>query len=132
MSDQEEQMGQAPQDRGLVSDIGPVTVDWPRSIGYYAGIGIAVALEAIEPPLALFIAAIPFLKMLNRPNASQAVRFISQVLDGAAKPVGGSSEATIQLATAGEAAPQQSDRPTIWQEARQVAERARAGRAVSS
>jgi hypothetical protein len=132
MSDQEEQMGQAPQDRGLVSSIGPLKVDWPRSIGYYAGIGIAVAVEAIEPPLALFIAAIPFLKMLNRPSASQAVRFISQVLDGASKPVGGDSEATIQLVTAGEAAPQQSERPTIWQEARRLAERTRAGRPASS
>jgi hypothetical protein len=132
MSDQGEQMGQAQQDRGLVSRIGPLKVDWPRSLGYYAGIGIAVAVEAIEPPLALFIAAIPFLKMLNRPEASQAVRFIGQVLDGAAKPVGGSSEATIQLATAGEAAPRQSAQPTIWQEARQVAERARAGRPASS
>jgi hypothetical protein len=132
MSDQGEQTGQAPQDRGLVSRIGPVKVDWPRSIGYYAGIGIAVAVEAIEPPLALFIAAIPFLKMLNRPNASQAVRFIGQVLDGAAKPVGGSSEATIQLAPAGEAAPQQSAQPTIRQEARQVPQRARAERPASS
>jgi hypothetical protein len=125
-------MGQAPQDRGLVSQIGPLKVDWPRSIGYYGGIGIAVAAGMIEPPLALFIAAIPFLKMLNRPNASQPVRFVGQVLDGAAKPVGGSSEATIQLATAGETAPQQPAQPTIWQEARQVAERARAGRPASS
>jgi hypothetical protein len=132
MSDQEEQMGQAQQDRGLVSQIGPLKVDWPRSIGYYGGIGIALAAGMIEPPLALFIAAIPFLKMLNQPDASQAVRFISQVLDGAAKPVGGSAEATIQLVTAGEAAPQQSAQPTIWQEARQVAERARAGRPASS
>jgi hypothetical protein len=131
MSDQGEQTGQAPQDRGLVSQIGPVKVDWPRSIGYYGGIGLAVAAGAIEPPLAIFIAAIPFLKMLNRPRASQPVRFIGQVLDGAAKPVGGSSEATIQLASADEAAPQQSDRLTIWQEARQVAERARAGRPAS-
>jgi hypothetical protein len=125
-------MGQAQQDRGLVSQIGPLKVDWPRSIGYYGGISIAVAAGMIEPPLALFIAAIPFLKMLNRPNASQPVRFIGQMLDGAAKPVGGSSEATIQLATAGEAAAQQSERPTIWQEALQVAERARAGKPASS
>jgi hypothetical protein len=125
-------MGQAQQDRGLVSQIGPLKVDWPRSIGYYGGISIAVAAGMIEPPLALFIAAIPFLKMLNRPNASQPVRFIGQMLDGAAKPVGGSSEATIQLATAGEAAAQRPERPTIWQEALQVAERARAGKPASS
>jgi len=72
MADQGEHIGQAPQDRGLVSHIGPITVDWPRSLGYYGGIGIAVAAGAIEPPLAIFIAAIPFLKMLNRPNSLSA------------------------------------------------------------
>ena len=123
--------GQAPQDRGLVSRIGPVKVDWPRSLGYYGGIGIAVAAGVIDPPLAIFIAAIPFLKMLNRPKASQPVRFIGQVLDGAAKPVGGSSEATIEL-EASDAKSQQSRRPTMWREARQIADRAGAGRAVMS
>jgi hypothetical protein len=124
MADQEHP-GQASQDRGLVSRIGPVKIDWPRSIGYYGGIGIAVAAGVIDPPLAVFIAAIPFLKMLNRPRASQPVRFIAQVLDGAAKPVGGSSEATIELEAAN--APQQSPRPTMWREARQIADRARVG-----
>jgi hypothetical protein len=122
---------QAPQDRGLVSRIGPVKVDWPRSLGYYGGIGLAVAAGVIDPPLAIFIAAIPFLKMLNRPKASQPVRFIGQVLDGAAKPVGGSSEATIELETS-DATSQQSRRPTMWREARQIADRASAGRAIMS
>ena len=131
MSDQGEQTGQAPQDRGLVSRIGPLKVDWPRSIGYYGGIGVAVAAGAIEPPLAIFIAAIPFLKMLNRPAATKPVRFIGQVLDGAAKPVGGSGEATIELATASEAPPRQAARPTMWREARQMADRARAKSAAS-
>jgi hypothetical protein len=121
--------GQAPQDRGLVSRIGPVKVDWPRSLGYYGGIGLAVAAGVIDPPLAIFIAAIPFLKMLNRPKASQAVRFIGQVLDGAAKPVGGSSEATIELEESA-AKNQQPPRPTMWREARQIADRANAGRAI--
>lgn len=122
--------GQAPEDRGLVSRIGPVKVDWPRSIGYYGGIGWAVAAGVIDPPLAIFIAAIPFLKMLNRPHASQPVRFIGQVLDGAAKPVGGSSEATIELDD-GKAA-QRPPRPTMWREARQLADRAHSGRADRS
>ena len=125
MTDQETQTGQAPQDRGLVSHIGPVTVDWPRSLGYYGGISLAVAAGMIEPPLALFIAAIPFLKMLNRPTASQPVRFLAQVLDGAAKPVGGSSEATIELTPADTPSP--VARSTIWQDARQLAARRRAG-----
>lgn len=47
--------------------------------------------------LAIFIAAIPVLKMLNHPGASRLTRFAGQLLEGAAKPVGGSSEATVQL-----------------------------------
>jgi hypothetical protein len=115
---------QSAEDRGLTSRIGPVEVDWPRSIGYYGGISVAVAVGMIEPPLAIFIAAIPFLKMLNRPTASWPSRFVGQVLDGAAKPVGGSSEATIEL-TSAKAPP--TPRPTLWAEARQLADRARPG-----
>ncbi len=83
------------QDHGLATDIGPIRVDWPRSAGYYGGIALAVAAGMIEPPLAVFVALIPFLKLLNRPNAPLPQRVISQVLDGASKPVGGDSEATI-------------------------------------
>jgi len=115
---------QSAEDRGLTSRIGPVEVDWPRSIGYYGGISVAVAVGMIEPPLAIFIAAIPFLKMLNRPTASWPSRFVGQVLDGAAKPVGGSSEATIEL-TSAKAPP--TPRPTLWAEARHLADRARPG-----
>ncbi len=82
-------------DHGLATTIGPVRVDWPRSVGYYGGIALAVGAGMIEPPLAVFIAVIPFLKLLNRPNAPLPARLISQVLDGASKPVGGDSEATI-------------------------------------
>lgn len=89
------------QDRGLTSQIGPVAVDWPRSIGYFGGIGVAVALGVIEPPLGLFIAAIPFVKMFNHPKLPLPIRMVSQVVDGAAKPVGGDAEATIQLNTPG-------------------------------
>src|SRR5947208_470341 len=55
------------QQQGMVSRFGPIQIDWPRTIGYYGGIGLATAFELIEPPLALFIAAIPLLKMLNHP-----------------------------------------------------------------
>lgn len=132
MDNQGEGTGQAPQDQGLVSHIGPVTVDWPRSIGYYGGIGLAVAAGAIEPPLAIFIAAIPFLKMLNRPTAPKPVRFVGQVLDGAAKPVGGSSEATIELERPRARSSRQPARFTLLEEARQVANRVHAGRAATS
>lgn len=89
----------SPQDRGLTTQIGALQVDWPRTAGYYGGIALATAFDLIAPPLAIFIAAVPFLKMLNRPQAPLPVRFISQVFDGASKPVGGDSEATIELAT---------------------------------
>lgn len=87
------------QDRGLTSKVGPMEIDWPRSAGYFGGIAVAVMVGIIEPPVGIFIAAIPFIKMLNRPKAPRPVRIISQVFDGAAKPVGGDSEATIQLNT---------------------------------
>lgn len=105
------------EDRGLTSQIGPVEIDWPRTIGYYGGIGLAVAFELIEPPLALFIAAVPFLKMLNMPQASRPIRFVAQLLEGASKPVGGSAEATLRLSTA------PSERLSFLQEARQLARR---------
>lgn len=106
------------QKLGMTSRLGPVEIDWPRTIGYYGGIGLAVAFELIEPPLALFIAAIPVLKMLNRPGASRPTRFVGQLLDGAAKPVGGSSEATLQLVDTPRPA---FHRLTLFQEARQLA-----------
>ncbi|HZC04353.1 MAG TPA: hypothetical protein VE338_01825 [Ktedonobacterales bacterium] len=130
MANQVSPPGQSPQDRGLVSHIGPVRVDWPRSLGYYGGIGIALAAGIIDPPLAIFIGAIPFLKMLNRPRAPLPVRFVGQVLDGAAKPVGGSSEATIELDSARDRA-QPTARPTMWQEARQIANRVHPGASPS-
>ena len=118
MAEEEQDVNE--QKRGMTSRIGPIEIDWPRTIGYYGGLGLATAFELIEPPLALFIAAIPLLKMLNHPGASRPTRFVGQLLDGAAKPVGGSAEATIQLKT--NVKPR---RLTILQEARQLADQAR-------
>lgn len=87
----------AKADRGLASRIGPVEIDWPRSVGYFGGIALALAFEMIEPPLALVIAAVPFVKMLNVPDASRPVRLVSQLVDGASKPIGGDSDQTIRL-----------------------------------
>src|SRR5256884_2156621 len=112
------------QQQAMTSHIGPIEIDWPRTIGYYGGIGLATAFELIEPPLALFIAAIPLLKMLNHPGASRPTRFVGQLLDGAAKPVGGSAEATIQLTTDEKSAAQHR---TILEEARQLAKQVRNG-----
>lgn len=113
----------APEERGLVSRIGPVEIDWPRTLGYYAGIGLAVGFELIDPPIGIFIGAIPFFKMLSRPGLPQPVRFVSQVLDGASRPVGGDSERSIRLTTAD--APRRSMRG----EARQLADAFRDRRA---
>lgn len=95
------------EERGLSSRIGPVEVNWPESIGYFGGVGLAVATGLIEPPLGLFIAAMPFLKMLNRPRAPRPVRFVSQLIDGAAKPVGGDSPGSIRFTTPGLPSPRQ-------------------------
>lgn len=85
------------ENRGLVSHLGPVSVDWPRSMGYFGGVGLAVAVGLVDPPLALFIAAVPFLRMLNTPGARASIRFGAQVIEGMAKPVGGDAEQTVSL-----------------------------------
>src|SRR5690242_19071831 len=104
-----------PEERGLVSHIGPVEIQWLRSLGYFGGIALAVAFEVIEPPLALFIAAVPFLKMLNRPRAPLPVRMLCQLVDGAAQPVGGEAQGTISLTSTDIPAPRRrstASRPT--------------------
>jgi hypothetical protein len=120
MTEEEQDVNE--QRRGPISRIGPVEIDWPRTIGYYGGVGLATAFELVEPPLALFIAAIPLLKMMNHPGASKPVRFVGELLEGAAKPVGGSSEATIQLTRK-----LKSQRRTFLQEARQIADQMKNG-----
>ena len=119
----------APEDRGLVSDIGPLEIDWPRTIGYYGGIALGVSLGAIEAPLGIFIAAVPFFKLFNRPNSPLPSRMVSHVLDGAAKPVGGDGEATIRVSQRG--GPSMGgilsrigqETESIWSEARSLAGR---------
>jgi hypothetical protein len=89
----------AAQDRRVTRRIGPLDSEWPRSIGYYGGIGLAVAAGMLGVPVALSVAAIPFLKVRNRPTASWATGVVAPVRDGAAKPIGSHGEATIQLTT---------------------------------
>lgn len=116
-----------PQDRGLVSRIGPVEVDWPRSIGYFGGVTLATALGIIEPPIAIFIAAVPFFRAFIRPSAPRPVRFTGQVLAGAAIPVGGGGRAAIEPAPqqAMPAIPAPASRwSSILIEARQLANQA--------
>jgi len=90
-----------PTDRGLTSMVGPVEVDWPRSIGFFGAVGAAVALDLLSPPVGIFIAAVPFVKMLNRPGTKGIQRFVAHLFEGAAKPVGADSEGTVRLARPG-------------------------------
>ena len=77
--------------------VGTVEVDVPRSIGYFGGLAAAVSLGIIEPPLALFIAAVPLFKVLTNTALPTSVRFVGEVLEGAAKPVGSDAEGVIHL-----------------------------------
>jgi hypothetical protein len=86
------------EDKGLISRVGPLEIDWPRSIGYFGGIGLAVAFELIAPPIALFIAAVPVLKLFKHPGQAWPLRIVADALEGAAKPVGGDTEAVVRLA----------------------------------
>ncbi|MFL6086981.1 MAG: hypothetical protein ACJ74F_28035 [Mycobacterium sp.] len=81
----------------LEVQVGTVEVDVPRSVGYYGGLAAAVGLGLIEPPLALFIAAVPAFKALTNTALPRPVRFVGEVLEGAAKPVGSDAEGVIQL-----------------------------------
>jgi hypothetical protein len=77
--------------------VGTVEIDVPRSIGYFGGLAAAVSLGMIEPPLAIFVAAVPVFKILTNSTFPQSVRAIGEILEGAAKPVGGDAEGVIQL-----------------------------------
>jgi len=86
------------EDRPFVSRIGPLVVDWPRTVGFYGGIALAVAFDLVAPPLAAFVAVVPLLKLLKRKDASKVERAVASVLEGAAKPVGGDAESTVRPA----------------------------------
>jgi hypothetical protein len=81
----------------LEVEVGNVEVDVPRSVGYFGGLVVAVGLGLIEPPLALFVAAVPAFKALTNTALPRAVRVVGEVLEGAAKPVGSDADGVIQL-----------------------------------
>jgi hypothetical protein len=78
--------------------VGTVEVDVPRSVGYFGGLAAAVGLGLIEPPLALFIAAVPLFKVLTNSVFPPPVRALGEILEGAAQPVGSDAEGVILLA----------------------------------
>ena len=77
--------------------VGTIEVDVPRSVGYFGGLAAAVGLGLIEPPLALFIAAVPAFKALTNTALPRPVRAVGEVLEGAAKPVGSDADGVVQL-----------------------------------
>jgi hypothetical protein len=85
-------------EKDMVVRTGTLEIDVPRSIGYFGGIAGAVAVGLLEPPLGVFIAAIPFIKMLTHPSSPNPLRFVGLLAEGAAQPVGSSGQGTIRLA----------------------------------
>jgi hypothetical protein len=79
----------------LEVQVGTVEVDVPRSVGYFGGLAAAVGLGLLEPPLALFIAAVPAFKALTNSALPRVVRIVAEVLEGAAKPVGSDADGVI-------------------------------------
>jgi len=77
--------------------IGPVRLDVPRTVGYYAGLAVAVSAGLIEPGLGFFVAAVPFWKPLTHHALPATVRFVGEIMEGAAKPVGGDDDAVFHL-----------------------------------
>jgi hypothetical protein len=84
-------------DNVLEVDVGPVGVDVPRSVGYFGGLIVAVGVGLIEPPLALFIAAVPVFNALTNSALPPVVRFVGELLEGAAQPLGSDAEGVVQL-----------------------------------
>ncbi len=86
-----------PQAPPIVVRVGPVEMDIPRSVGYFGGIAAAVSIGVLEPPLAVAVAAIPFVKMLDRSGVPQPGRFVAEVVDGAMQPVGSTGQGTVRI-----------------------------------
>jgi hypothetical protein len=84
------------EENEFVSTVGPLKIDWPRTFGYYGAIVAAVSLDVIAPPLGVFIAAVPLLKLLKRKHSGRAERWIAAVFEGAGKPVGGDAEGVVR------------------------------------
>jgi hypothetical protein len=107
---------------GLIIQVGRLQVDIPRSLGFYGAVAAAVACGVIEAPLGAFIAVVPVVKMLGRWDLPWPLRFVAEVADGAAQPVGGEAQGTVRLVDPGEDAEHDV----------QTAEAARRGEAIKA
>lgn len=83
--------------KGITAHFGPVHIDLPRTVGYYGGVGAALALGLIDWPIAVFIGGIPLVKLTQGRPLRWGLDFAVQFFEGAAKPVGGDAEGTIQV-----------------------------------
>lgn len=95
----------------LAVETGRITVDVPRSVGYFGGLAAAVGLGLVEPPLAVFIAAVPVFKALTDSALPRVIRAVGEVLEGAAKPVGSDADGVVQLEDEGDA---RTSVVTLW------------------
>lgn len=89
--------GGASAGRSMNGRVGPVRVHWPTTIGYYGGVGLAVAVGMIEWPVAVFIGAVPVIKMLKDDTTPVPFRYFVDMFQGAAKPVGGDGDSMMEL-----------------------------------
>jgi len=86
----------ADDERTFAIRIGPVDVDVPKSVGYSGGLALAAGARLIEPPLAVFIAAVPLVKLMRLSRLPPPINMLGEVIEGMAKPVGGDDEAVIR------------------------------------
>jgi hypothetical protein len=90
--------GEQDEDKPFVIRVGGIDIDYAKSLGFYGGIGMAVAFGIVAPELAAFVALVPLLKLFKRKNAGIAEKFGAAVLEGAAKPLGGDAEEVVRPA----------------------------------
>ncbi|HZS21326.1 MAG TPA: hypothetical protein VFA63_10090 [Pseudonocardiaceae bacterium] len=99
---EESQQAPAEQESGSADSlleirIGPVRWEVLRSLGYFGGAAIAVSAGLIDPPLGVFIAAVPLIKVLTNSALPVVVRAVGEMLEGAAKPIGSDAEGVVRL-----------------------------------
>jgi hypothetical protein len=81
----------------MATRVRTVTLNVPRSLGYYGGVALAVMGGVIEPPLGVLIAATPLLKRLTHRALPVVVRFAAEALDVISRPMGSDHDAVSQL-----------------------------------
>jgi hypothetical protein len=65
----------------------PADIDWVRSAGLISGVALGLALEVLEPPVAVLMLAAPLARRLAASDAPHALRVAGRLLDGLAAPL---------------------------------------------